>query len=41
VCVCVCEVMGAAGIGKLYVVQEILSLYEENAVDLHTVGKVP
>ena len=26
------------GIGKLYIVQEILSLHEKNAVDLHSMA---
>jgi hypothetical protein len=38
VCVCVCEVVVVVGIGKLCVVQEILPLPEENAVDLHSTG---
>jgi hypothetical protein len=38
VCVCVCVWSGGGGIGKLYIVQEILSLHEQNAVDPHSIG---
>jgi len=31
-------VVVVVGIGKLYIVQELLSLHEENVVDLHSMG---
>jgi len=36
--VCKVVVVVVGGIGKLYIVQEILSLHEENAVDHHSMG---
>ena len=40
VCVCVCEVVVVVvgGLVKLYTVQEILPLHEQNAVDPHSMG---